>query len=156
MMRLPELTPAERAFFEARDPDAGGFQARLGRRLAAALTARLRMPVAVCTDEPAARGEPRRTPAWRPDRHLAGLWLTRRLGGARVQGPSAFVPHTLIAMLDQQLAECWIEAGRPQTGTGPVWAWKLTAEAFEARLELHGPDQLSDMARWAQGVMQRG
>lgn len=155
-MQLHELDPEERAFLEAHGGDASAFARRLGQRLAAALTARLRMPIEVRPDAPPAPLEAGWEPVWRPDGNLASLWLTRRLGGGRVVGQAGFVPRSLVDTLDALLAECWIEDGDAAAGPQRAWAWSLTAAAFESRLELLGADRPGDMARWAQGVMRRG
>lgn len=153
-MQLLELTPAERAFLAAEPGAATGFTERLSQRLAAALTARLRMTTQVQPGSITARIETCTAPVWQPDGALATLWLTRRLGGGRVLGQASFVPRTLISMLDETLAECWLER-QTQNETPVVCAWAVSAGPVHARLELHLPDQLNDMAHWAQGVIQR-
>lgn len=160
-MQLLELTAAELAFVAPESDAVTDFQRRLGQRLASALTARLRMTIELHPDRAAAIVETRTAPAWRPDGALATLWLTRRLGGGRVMGQASFVPRTLIDMLDETLAECWLE--RPmQHETASVCAWAISAGCLQARLELHmpdrsnNPDQPNSMAQWAQGVIQRG
>lgn len=155
-MQLHELDPEERAFFEAHAGAASAFGRRLGQRLAAALTARLRMPVEVRLAAPPAPCEAGRQPLWRPDGALASLWLTRRLGGGRLVGQAGFVPRSLVETLDQVLAESWVEGADAASAAPSAWAWTVAAAAFESRLELHGADQPGDMARWARGVIQRG
>lgn len=153
-MQLLELTPAERAFLAAEPGAATGFAARLSQRLAAALTARLRLATQVQPGPVTAGVETCMVPVWQPDGALATLWLTRRLGGGRVLGQASFVPRTLISMLDETLAECWLER-QMQHETPAACAWTVSAGTVQARLELHLPDQLNDMAHWAQGVIHR-
>lgn len=153
-MQLLELTPAERAFLAAEPGAAIGFADHMGQRLAAALTARLRMATQVQPRPVTAGIEACTAPVWQPDAALATLWLTRRLGGGRVLGQATFVPRTLISMLDESLAECWFER-QTQNGTPAACAWTVSAGPVHARLELRLPDQLNEMAHWAQGVMQR-
>jgi len=151
-MRLLELTAAETAFLTAPAADPGDLQARLGRRLAATLSARLRLPVearAMPIDAPAAAPA---FPVWQPDDALASLWLTRRLGGQRVMGTTAFVPHTLIHTLDAALAECWLDEAA-QTDPPAALAWQLTAAHTQATLAVRLPHTTTDMTRWARGVI---
>lgn len=154
MMQLLELTPAERAFLAAGSGAAGGLTDRLSLRLADVLSARLRLTTQLLPGPVTARIETCSTPVWQPDGALASLWLTRRLGGGRMLGQAAFVPRTLIDTLNEVLAECWLE--RPAPNALPAaCAWAVTAGAVHAGLELRLPDQLNDMAHWAQGVIQR-
>ena len=154
-MQLLELTAAEMAFLKAEPAQSDHLlQQRLGQRLAATLTARLRMPVQaqVCladevADSPAA-------PSWQPDGALAILWLTRRLGGQRVVGMASFIPRTLIETLDEVLAECWLD-GKGQDNLPAVLAWQVSATGTEAILQLHLPHLTTDMTHWARGVTRR-
>jgi hypothetical protein len=130
-------------------------QARLSRKLAATLSARLRLPVetvALPIDAPAAAPA---SPIWQPDDALASLWLTRRLGGQRVMGTTAFVPHTLIHTLDAALAECWLDEAAQAT-LPAVLAWQLTAAHTQATLAVRLPQHTTDMTRWARGVIRHG
>lgn len=152
-MKLLELTPAEINFLTTSPVAPNGLQTRLTQRLAATLTARLRVPVqlveqvqAVPTDRPA-------TPQWLPDSGLATLWLTRRLGGQQLMsGNTGFVPPTLIHTLDNVLAECWLDAPG-QTALPPVLAWHLTCLLTRTTLAVHLPHHITDMTRWARGVI---
>lgn len=151
-MRLLQLTPAETAFLTApvaaRDP----LQARLSRKLAATLSARLRLPVearAMPVDAPA---DAATSPTWQPDAALASLWLIRRLGGQRVMGTTAFVPHTLIHTLDAALAECWLDPAA-QASLPAALAWRITAAHTQATLAVRLPPHTNDMTRWARGVI---
>ncbi|MBT9567097.1 MAG: hypothetical protein IV085_02235 [Thiobacillus sp.] len=154
-MQLLELTPAEQAFLTAEPGAATDFQRRLGQRLASTLTARLHMTTLVHANAETAIVKACPTPVWQPDSALATLWLTRRLGGGRVQGQASFVPRTLIDMLDETLAECWLE--RQMQNWVPVpYAWEIAAGSVRARLELRLPERLDDMTRWARGVIRRG
>ena len=151
-MRLLELTPAETAFLTAPVAGPGPLQARLSRKLAATLSARLRLPVearAMPVDAPA---DAAAFPTWQPDAALASLWLTRRLGGQRVMGTTAFVPHTLIHTLDAALAECWLDAAAQATLPATL-AWQLTAAHTQATLAVRLPPHTIDMTRWARGVI---
>jgi hypothetical protein len=112
-MRLLELTPTEIAFLTAPAAASDDLQGRLTRKLAATLTARLRLPVQVTAMPPAepaaAPADATATSAWQPDAALANLWLTRRLGGQRVMGATSLIPSTLIHTLDAALAESWLD-----------------------------------------------
>jgi hypothetical protein len=154
---LLELTPAETAFLTTSAGGAEAFQARLSRRLAATLTARLRLPVRA-TPQPAAASEGTpATPAWQPDAALCGVWLTRRLGGQHLMGSAsaAFVPHTLIRTLDAVLAESWLDAPTP-AALPPALAWRLATDFMQATLAVQLPHPPTDMTRWAQGVIRHG
>ncbi|MDZ7593767.1 MAG: hypothetical protein U0932_03875 [Thiobacillus sp.] len=151
-MRLLEMTPAETAFLTAPVAAPDPLQARLSRKLAATLSARLHLPVQAVPmpiDAPAAAPA---FPTWQPDDALASLWLTRRLGGQRVMGTTAFVPHTLIHTLDAALAECWLDAAAQAT-LPAVLAWQLTAAHTQATLAVRLPPHTTDMTRWARGVI---
>ena len=158
-MRLLELTPTEVAFLTAPPAASDGLQARLTRKLAATLTARLRLPVQVTAMPPAepaaAPGDAPATPTWQPDAALATLWLTRRLGGQRVMGATSLVPRTLIHTLDAALAESWLD-GAVQTGLPPALAWQITAARTQATLAVQLPHPTTDMTRWARGVIRHG
>ena len=152
LMRLLELTPAETAFLAAPPAGPDGLQARLTRKLAATLSARLRLPVrAMAMPADAAAGAPA-SPVWQPDAALASLWLVRRLGGQRVTGTTSFVPHTLIHTLDAVLAECWLDEAA-QTDPPAALAWQLAAVHMQATLAVRLPHTTTDMTRWARGVI---
>jgi len=156
LMRLQELTLAETAFLTAPAAAPDNLQARLSRKLAATLSARLRLPVearAMPVDAPTADAPA--SPVWQPDAALASLWLTRRLGGQRVMGTTAFVPHTLIHTLDAALAECWLDAAAQATLPAAL-AWQLTATHTQATLAVQLPHTTTDMTRWARGVIRHG
>lgn len=162
-MRLLELTPAEIAFLAAAPPASDSLQVRLTRKLAATLTARLRLPVHAMAMPPmrvqaqaaAAPVDAPAMPAWQPDAALAGLWLTRRLGGQRVMGVTSFVPHTLIHTLDAALAESWLDAA-VQASLPSELVWQITAAHTQATLVVQLPHPPSDMTRWARGVIRHG
>jgi len=160
-MRLLELTPTEIAFLTASPAASDGLQARLTRKLAATLTARLRLPVQMTAMPPtmlqaqAAAAPVDATPAWQPDAALATLWLTRRLGGQRVMGVTSLVPGTLIHTLDAALAESWLD-GAAQAGLPPALAWQVTAAHTQAALVVQLPHPTTDMTRWARGVIRHG
>lgn len=156
LMRLLELTPAETAFLAAPPAASGSLPARLTRKLAATLSARLRlplqalaMPVDALTDTPT---DAPASPVWQPDAALASLWLVRRLGGQRVLGTTPFVPHSLIHTLDALLAECWLDEAA-QTDPPAALAWRLTAAHTQATLAVRLPRPITDMTRWARGVI---
>ena len=152
LMRLLELTPAEIAFLAAPPAGLDSLQARLTRKLAATLSARLRLPVqamAMPADSPA---DAPASPVWQPDAALASLWLVRRLGGQRVTGTTSFVPHTLLHTLDAVLAECWLDEVA-QTDPPAALAWQLTAAHTQAMLAVRLPRPTTDMTRWARGVI---
>ncbi|MCL5061076.1 MAG: hypothetical protein M1449_11775 [Candidatus Thermoplasmatota archaeon] len=152
---LLELTPAETAFLTAPSTVAEGFQVRLGRRLAATLTARLRLPVRATPEPAAASDGPPATPVWQPDEALSSLWLTRRLGGQRVMGTAAFVPHTLIRTLDAVLAESWLDEP-VQTALPAALAWRIATDLTQATLAVQLPHLTTDMTRWARGAIRHG
>ena len=152
LMRLLELTPAEIAFLAAPPAGLDSLQARLTRKLAATLSARLRLPVqamAMPADSPA---DASASPVWQPDAALASLWLVRRLGGQRVIGTTSFVPHTLIHTLDAMLAECWLDEAA-HIDPPAALAWQLTAAHTQATLAVRLPRPTTDMTRWARGVI---
>lgn len=147
-MQLLDLTPEEDAFLAA--PPAACLRDRLGRRLAAVLSARLRMPVtlhALFTPSPAARPG---VPLWQPDAALASLWLTRRLGGQRPAGVAPFVAPSLIRTLDGVLAECWLDA---PASLPAALAWRVASGLGGVALSLQLPASTNDMTRWARGVI---
>ncbi|MBW8306920.1 MAG: hypothetical protein K0M46_08830 [Thiobacillus sp.] len=151
-MRLLELTPAETAFLTAPAVGPDHLQARLSRKLAATLSARLRLPVEALAMPLDAPADAAASPTWQPDAALASLWLTRRLGGQRVMGTTAFVPHTLIHTLNAALAECWLDAAAQATLPAAL-AWQLTAAHTQATLVVRLPLHTIDMTRWARGVI---
>jgi len=157
-MQLLPLTPDEIAYLTTPPVAADGLQTRLTRKLAATLTARLRLPVQAMsmaqTMVQAPSAAPA-TPAWQPDAALATLWLTRRLGGQRMLGSAPFVPHGLIQSLDAALAECWLD-GAAQAGLPPALAWHLTTNLTQATLAVQLPHTPIDMTRWARGVIRHG
>jgi hypothetical protein len=154
-MRLLELTPAEIAFLAAPPAASDGLQVRLTRKLAATLSARLRLPVQAMAMAAAAPVDTPASPAWLPDAALASLWLIRRLGGQRVMGTTPFVPHTLIHTLDAALAECWLDAAA-QASLPAAMAWQVTAAHTQATLAVQLPHPTTDMTRWARGVIRHG
>lgn len=151
-MRLHELTPAEMAFLTAPAAEPDGLSARLTRKLAATLSARLRLPVSLVLQPLAAAGNAPATPTWQPDAALATLWLTRRLGGQRVTGTTPFVPRTLINTLDAVLAESWLD-GAGQAAQPAALAWQISADLTRATLAVQLPHPPTDMTRWARGVI---
>lgn len=153
-MQLQELTPAEIAFLALPLADADDRQPRLTRRLAATLSARLRLPVRL-SPQPAVTAAAPATPLWQPDEALAALWLTRRLGGQHVMGGASFVPHSLIHMLDAALAECWLDVPA-SAALPPALAWQLDAGGTQAQLALQLPHATTEMTRWAREVIRHG
>ncbi len=156
-MQLQELTPAETAFLTAPAAAADDLQARLTRKLAATLSARLRLPVEAraMPADAGADADAAACPTWQPDIALASLWLTRRLGGQRVIGTAPFVPHTLIHTLDTALAECWLDAAAQATLSAAL-AWHITTGSTQATLAVRLPHPTTDMTRWARGVIRHG
>ena len=153
---LLELTPAEVAFLTASHAPFDSLQVRLTRKLAATLTARLRLPVQAIS-QPAAVAcvEAIAIPRWQPDAALATLWLTRRLGGQRVAGAASFVPHTLLHTLDAALAECWLDA--PLEAMLPAaLAWQIASDSTQATLAVQLPHHTIDMTRWAREIIRHG
>ncbi|MHB1216187.1 MAG: hypothetical protein ACYCY9_14500 [Thiobacillus sp.] len=156
-MPLQELTPEETAFLTAPAAEPDSFQARLTRRLAATLSARLRLPVQMTLQQMqhASPATAPARPAWQPDARLAGVWLTRRLGGQHVMAAIPFVPLTLIHTLDAVLAECWLDAA-PPSALPPALAWHITSGFTQATLAVHMPSHPTDMTRWARGAIRHG
>jgi len=154
-MRLLELTPTEIAFLTAPAAASDDLQGRLTRKLAATLTARLRLPVGLTAQPAAAPVDTPTTPTWQPDAALATLWLTRRLGGQRVMGATSLVPRTMIDTLDAALAESWLDGGA-QGRLPPALAWQITAAHTQATLVVQLPHPTTDMTRWARGVIRHG
>lgn len=151
-MQLLELTPAETAFLKAQPVATDRMQARLMQRLAATLTARLRLPVRLRAYPATEAVDAQATPVWLPDAALATLWLTRRLGGQHVVGVAPFVPRTLIHTLDEILAECWLD-GVEQNTLPAALAWQVSAGHTQARLAVYFPYHITDMTHWARGVI---
>ena len=158
LMRLLELTPAEIAFLAAPPATFDSLQARLTRKLAATLSARLRLPVQAMAMPHRVQAEATAAPAfpvWQPDAALASLWLIRRLCGQRVVGTTSFVPHTLFHTLDAALAECWLDAAA-QARLPAALAWQITADITQATLAVRLPHLTTDMTRWAREVIRHG
>lgn len=154
-MQLLELTPAEIAFLTATSPASGELPVRLTRKLAATLSARLRLPVQAMprpvpepVDSPA-------SPVWLPDAALTNLWLTRRLGGRHVAGAASFVPGTCISTLHAMLAECWLDAPA-QAALPRALGWHITTDLAQATLAVQLPHSTTDMTRWAREVIRHG
>lgn len=154
-MQLLELTPAEIDFLTPPASAAGCLQARLTRKLAATLTARLRLPVQAVEQPADAPAAAPATPSWQPDATLATLWLTCRLGGRHAMGAIPFVPPSLIHTLDTVLAECWLDAAATATPP-PAMAWHITADSTRATLVVQLPHHPPDMTRWAREVIRHG
>lgn len=152
-MKLLELTPAEIDFLTTSPVAPNGLQTRLTQRLAATLTARLRVPIQLIEQPQAAPANVPETPQWQPDCGLSTLWLTRRLGGQQLMsGNTSFVPPTLIHTLDNALAECWLDAPL-HTALPSVLAWRLSCHLTRATFAVHLPHDITDMTRWARGVI---
>lgn len=154
-MRLLALTPAELAFLTTPAAGPDDLPARLTRKLATTLSARLRLPVSLALQPTAAPADAPETPTWQPDDALATLWLTRRLGGQRVLGATTFVPASLIHTLDAVLAEGWLDE-RGQAMLPAALAWHLHADLTQATLAVQLPHHTTDMTRWARGVIRHG
>lgn len=147
-MQLLDLTPAEADFLSG--PQLVSLQDRLTRRLAAVLSARLRLPLtlhALFTTPPTAAPA---LPIWQPDAALATLWLTCRLGGQRPAGVAPFVSPSLIRTLDVVLAECWLDA---LAALPAALAWRVGSGLGAAALTLQLPQSEIDLTRWARGVI---
>jgi hypothetical protein len=153
-MQLLPLTPAELAYLGALVAEPDGLDARLTRKLALTLSARLHLPVQVHMDAATGCDPAPGTPKWQPDTALATLWLARRLGGQRVAGVATFVPKGLLQTLDAALAECWLDA--PAPNMPPARAWRITTELGSANLAVQLPLQTNDMTRWAREVIRHG
>jgi hypothetical protein len=151
-MQLLELTSAEIEFLAPPPASYDDLQARLTRKLAATLSARLRLPVELAARAVDATAAAPVSPRWQADAALAALWLTRRLGGQRVMGASTFVPPTLIHTLDAALAESWLDA-KSAVMPPSAMAWQITAAATRATLGVQLPRQTLDMTRWAREVI---
>jgi hypothetical protein len=154
-MQLLELTPAEIAFLTPPHAAPGCLQTRLTRKLAAMLSARLRLAVQTLAQPVDAPDDAPATPGWRADPVLATLWLTRRLGGQHLMGQTAFVPPSLIQALDAALAECWLD-GAMGAAPPPAMAWHITAASARATLAVQLPHHPLDMTRWAREVIRHG
>ncbi len=153
-MALHVLTPAELDFLTAPPVEPDGLPARLTRKLAVTLTARLRLTVGLVLQPAGGTAADPRTPTWHADDALAVLWLTRRLGGRRVTGSAPFVPHGLIETLDAALAEAWL--GGIEESVPSTLAWHLHTDLVRATLAVHLPQLPTDMTRWARGVIRHG
>jgi hypothetical protein len=154
-VKLLELTPAEIAFLSSPPSVPDDLPARLTRRLGAMLTARLHWPVHIQAQTALASTDSPLKPCWQPDPALATLWLTRRLGGQRVEGVASFVPRSLIQNLDGLLAECWLDAAAPATFPFAL-AWRIEADSTQAMFSVQLPRHSNDMTRWAREVIRHG
>jgi hypothetical protein len=154
-MHLHALTPAELAFLTAPVAEPDGLAAHLTRKLAATLSARLRLPVSLALQPAAAAADAPQSPVWQIDDALATLWLTRRLGGRRVTGAASFVPRTLVDTLDAALAEGWLD-GAGQAVLPSTLAWQISADRNRATLAVRLPSSSTDMTRWARGAIRHG
>ncbi len=155
-MRLLDLTPAEIAFLAAPRIPAYGLPTRLSQRLAATLSARLRLAVRLQPDTIATSADEAPTqPRWQVDAALATLWLTRRLGGQRVVGTTAFVPRSLIQTLDTVLAEYWLDAVAHAVHPHAL-QWQVAGDFAQARLGVQLPHDPHHMTRWAREVIGHG
>ena len=154
-MRLLELTPEEIAFLTAPRDAPDNLQARVTRKLAATLTARLRLPVRLTAQAPAeALVDAPGMPCWQPDAACCALWLTRRLGGQGATGTTSLVPGTLLCTLDAVLAETWLDAA-PATAPSAL-AWHIATDSTQATLAVQLPHSTTDMTRWAREVIRHG
>lgn len=154
-MPLHALTPAELAFLTGAAAVPDEVSARLTRKLAATLSARLRLPLSLELQPAVRAADLLRAPVWQADAALATLWLTRRLGGQQVVGAAPFVPRSLIRTLDAALAEGWLDAAGTQGGPAAL-AWEIRADAIRASLAVRLPGETTDMTRWARGVIRHG
>ena len=153
-MRLIELTSAEIAFLTAPSDAPDTLQARLTRKLAATLTARLRLPVRISAQAAEAVVDAPETLGWQPDAACCALWLTRRLGGQGATGTTSLIPGTLLRTLDAVLAETWLDAA-PAT-TPSALAWHIATDLTQATLAVQLPHSTTDMTRWAREVIRHG
>lgn len=152
-MQLLALTPVEIAYLSAPDLMPDGLHPRFSAKLAATLTACLRLPVQALTLSVTTQFDAgSATPRWQPDVALSTLWLVRRLGGQRVTGAASFVPKSLLLTLNAALAECWLDA--PAPSLPPALAWQIHTPLGGASLAVQLPLQPSDMTRWAREVIQ--
>lgn len=152
-MQLLELTPAEIAFLSAPMVPPDGLPTRLGQRLAATLSARLRLVVRLQPPTMmASAGDAPAQPRWQVDAALATLWLTRRLGGQRVLGTTSFVPQSLIQTLDGVLAECWLDAAT-HAGHPHALQWQFADDLIQAELGVQLPHDPAHLTRWAREVI---
>lgn len=151
-MRLLELTPEETVFLTSPPAASGCVQARLTRRLAAVLTARLHLQVQTLEQAADAPGAAPEAPGWRVDAALATLWLTRRLGGQRLMGETPFVPPSLVQALDAALAECWLDTAADAAPPAAM-AWQVTTASTQATLAVALPHHPIEMTRWAREVI---
>lgn len=152
-MQLLSLTPAEIAFLSVPDAMPEGLHARFSQKLAATLTASLRVPVRAYPQDAATRFDSAPgLPGWQPDGALSTLWLVRRLGGKRISGVASFVPRSLLQTLNAALAECWLDA--PVPALPAALAWQISSPLGEAGLVLQLPLQPPTMTRWAREVIQ--
>jgi len=148
MKQLLPLT-AEEEDFIARGPLASSLPPeRLTRALAAWLSARLRQPLHVQgIATPVSRGMAD-IPQWRRETLLDTLWLTCRLGGRQVRGAAASEQPGLTRMLNQVLAETWLDAedvfDLPMT-----LGWQISWPGQSATLVLDLPAERTRMKRWA-------
>lgn len=154
-MLLQVLTPAERAFLTGVPAAPCERLAWLTHRLAATLSARLRLRVGLEMRRTAVPARAPRIPEWQVDAPLAALWLTRRLGGRPAGGVAPFVPRGLLQTLDATLAESWLDGAAERTLPTAI-AWEVRAGAARAGLVLHLPAETASMMRWAQEAIRRG
>lgn len=163
-MPLLDLSAEEQAFLatplpvlDARSARAGsaGFALHLGRQIARTLRARLREPLQLVPADWAAG--PVNRPHWQVGRELAGIWLSRRLGGAGsgtglgcMLSNDEYVPPALLRTLDAVLAECWLDT---PVELPAALAWRLPESCSHPVLALALPASKAEMQRWTREVI---
>lgn len=162
-MRLVELNPAERDYFNSALPAADTLSPLFARHLGRILAARMRHPVQVngLTSGPVTASclNGHEAPAFEWDQALERMWRHARLGrpGCSVQRPAAALTHNLLRTLQGCLAESWRSLPDAQS-LPPVLSLRIDstpAEANPARalLTIFLPSSATRMNQWARRII---
>lgn len=165
MIRLVELSPAERDYFSSPLPVPDALSPLLARHLGRILAARMRHPVQVLTgsspdlENTADFLAERDAPEFDWDNALAVMWLHARLGGpgSSVQRPATALTHNLLRTLQCGLAETWLSLPNAQSFP-PVLSLRIETAPAEAGLTralltIRFPSSSSRMQQWAQRII---
>mgnify|MGYP000397912955 CR=1 FL=1 len=162
-MRLVELSPAERDYFNSPLPSADTLSPLFARHLGRLLAARMRHPVQVIglSAGPVVSPclEAREAPAFEWDPALAMMWHHARLGrpGCSVQRPAAALTHNLLRTLQACLAETWRSLPDAQS-LPPVLSLRIDSTPAQATppralLTILLPSSAARMQQWAQRII---
>lgn len=162
-MRLVELSPAERDYFNSPLPPADSLTPLFARHLGRVLAARMRCPVQVIGLSAGPLATPgldaREAPAFEWDQALEMMWHHARLGrqGCSVQRPAAALTHNLLRTLQGCLAETWRSLPDAQS-LPPVVSLRIDSTPAQANptralLTILLPSSAARMQQWALRVI---